>query len=93
MYKIFTLFAFIVLFGSNAQNTYLHCGKIIDTKNGKVLGNHTIVISENKIVSISEGFQNPTNNEDKVYDLKNKTVLPGLVDMHVHIESETGPTK
>ena len=31
----------------------------------------------------------PKNTEDRVIDLKNKTVLPGLTDMHVHIEGES----
>ncbi len=90
------LFFFFFIGGqleSHAQNTYLHCGKMIDTKTGKVLGNTTIVVLGNKILRVSDGFENTASSEDKTIDLKNKTVLPGLVDMHVHIESETGPTQ
>ncbi len=93
MKSIFTFILLLVYFGSVAQNIYLHCGKIIDTKNGKVLGNSTIIVLENKIQSVSEGFIIPTNDSDIVYDLKNKTVLPGLIDMHVHIEGESGPNQ
>mgnify|MGYP001045655981 CR=1 FL=1 len=75
------------------QNTYLHCGKLIDTKSGKVLSNKTVIVSGKEIVSISDGFLNPKNSEDKIIDLKSKTVMPGLIDMHVHIESETNPKK
>ncbi len=74
-----------------AQNTYLHCGKLIDTKSGKVLSEKTIVISGNKISSVENGYVTPKNSEDIVIDLKSKTVMPGLIDMHVHIESETSP--
>jgi len=74
-----------------AQNTYLHCGKLIDTKSGKVLSEKTVVVSGNKISSIENGYVNPKNSEDIVVDLKSKTVMPGLIDMHVHIESETNP--
>lgn len=74
-----------------AQNTYLHCGKLIDTKSGKVLTEKTIVVSGNNIISIENGYTNPKNSKDVVVDLKSKTVMPGLIDMHVHIESETNP--
>ncbi|MCK5638178.1 MAG: amidohydrolase family protein [Flavobacteriaceae bacterium] len=74
-----------------AQNTYIHCGNLIDTKDGKTLTNRTIVVKENIITAIEKGFINPNSNKDKVIDLKNKTVLPGLIDMHVHIEMEFNP--
>ncbi len=38
--KVLTLFFTITIAG---QNTYLHCGKLIDTKSGKVLTEKTIV--------------------------------------------------
>ncbi|OBX25645.1 imidazolonepropionase-like amidohydrolase [Gelidibacter algens] len=73
------------------QNTYLHCGKLIDTKEGKVLTNKTIIVSGTKIMAIEDGFSKPKSDKDILIDLKNKTVMPGLIDMHVHIESETNP--
>jgi imidazolonepropionase-like amidohydrolase len=74
-----------------AQSTYLHCGKLIDTKSGKVLKEKTIIVNGKKIISIENGYVNPTNSEDVTVDLKSKTVMPGLIDMHVHIEGETNP--
>jgi len=74
-----------------AQNTYLHCGKLIDTKSGKVLKEKTIIISGNKIIAVKNGYVKATNTEDVIVDLKSKTVMPGLIDMHVHIEGETSP--
>lgn len=71
-----------------SQNTYIHCGKLIDTKKGKILSNQTIVVTGNKITAVEKGFKNPSSNKDIVINLKNKTVLPGLIDMHVHIEGE-----
>lgn len=74
-----------------AQSTYLHCGKLIDTKSGKVLTEKTVVISGEKITAVENGYLIPKHSEDVVIDLKSKTVMPGLIDMHVHIESETNP--
>ncbi len=84
------LFSFM---GSSAQDIYLHCGKIIDTKNGRMLDNKTIVVSGNKIQGIEDGFSPPRNKGDQTIDLKGYVVMPGLIDMHVHIEGETSPTR
>lgn len=89
------LFLFSILLASitiQAQDTYIQCGKLIDTKNGKVLTNKTIVVSGKTIKSIQDGFTNPTNADDKTIDLKTKTVMPGWIDMHVHFEGESSPT-
>ena len=74
----------------SAQHTYLHCGTLIDTETGKAQSEMTIVVSGNKITSIQKGYFVGSNAND-VIDLKNKTVLPGLIDMHVHLESEFNP--
>jgi imidazolonepropionase-like amidohydrolase len=73
-----------------AQETYLQCGKIVDVQSGKVLSEKTIVVSGNSIKSIQNGYK-IGNAEDKVIDLKNKTVLPGFIDLHVHIEGQSSP--
>ncbi|AEH01338.1 amidohydrolase family protein [Lacinutrix sp. 5H-3-7-4] len=87
---IFTLLFSTLTF---AQDTYLHCGKIIDTKSGKVLTQKTIIVSGQKIKAIVDGYIKTENTNDTIIDLKTKTVMPGLIDMHVHIESETNPKK
>lgn len=73
MKNLLSLMILLVFFGSNAQDIYLQCGKLVDTKSGEVLSERTIVVSGNKIVKIEDGFVNPTKSEDKVIDLKNKT--------------------
>lgn len=77
----------------NAQDIYIQSGKLVDTKNGKVLTEKTIVVSGNKIKSVENGFVAPKNSGDSLIDLRTMTVLPGFTDMHVHLESETNPQK
>jgi imidazolonepropionase-like amidohydrolase len=48
----------------------------------------TIVVEKNKIVSVQNGFATP-GTSDKTIDLKTKTITPGWIDMHVHVEMET----
>lgn len=81
------LFSMLIM----GQNTYLHCGKLIDTKDGKVLIDKTIIVSGKKILAVEDGFTLPKSADDVVVDLRSKTVMPGLIDMHVHLESETNP--
>lgn len=75
------------------QEIYIHCGNLIDTRNGKTLSNKTIIVSDKLIKSIEDGFVKPTSAATKVIDLKNKTVMPGWIDMHVHLEHQTSPTE
>ena len=83
-------FAVLVITGQ-AQKTYLQCGQLIDVRQLQVLKEKTIVIEGNKILDILDGYQIGTA-ADKVMNLKTSTVMPGLMDMHVHIEGDPSPT-
>ena len=94
MKKILLFLSFCMSITLTAQSTYLHCGKLIDTKTGKVQKEMTVVVSGTKIVKVIKGYVNPkVNNVDTTIDLTTKTVMPGFIDMHVHIEGETSPTR
>lgn len=85
------LFAAALLLGAQAgfsQKTYIHCGQLIDVKTGKVLPSMTIVVEGKKVSNVTNGYAQPGSG-DRLIDLKSKTVMPGLIDMHVHLESET----
>ena len=79
-------------FFAQAQKTLLHCGQLIDVNKLEVLKEQTIVVEGNKITAVLSGYAKPAAG-DKAVDLKKMTVMPGLIDMHVHIESETSPTR
>ena len=90
---IINIFSLLFSLLISAQSTYLHCGKLIDTKNGKVLNKMTVIISGSKISDIKTGYVQAPSKKDKTIDLTTKTVMPGLIDMHVHIESQLNPKK
>ena len=75
-----------------AQRTILYCGQMIDVNSLQVQKEMSIIITGNIISDVQKGYAVAGTN-DKVIDLKTKTVMPGLMDMHVHVESETGPNK
>ncbi|MDX1604345.1 MAG: amidohydrolase family protein [Salinimicrobium sediminis] len=93
MKVLLTAICLIFTFTAAAQDIYIQSGNLIDTKSRKVLGNHTIIVSGNKIKSVEKGFVQPAKTSDSLIDLRDMYVLPGLTDMHVHLESETNPSK
>ncbi|ALW87003.1 amidohydrolase [Hymenobacter sedentarius] len=73
-----------------AQKTYLHCGHLLDVRSGKLLSQQTIVVEKDRIVAVQGGYTAGTGAQDKVINLENRTVLPGLIDCHVHVLSHPG---
>lgn len=90
MRNFFTLLFFLLFIGSSllAQRTIIHCGTLIDGKSNEAQTQVSIIVEGQKITGIEKGFTKALK-DDKVIDLSKKTVMPGLIDMHVHIENET----
>ena len=93
MKRVFFLICCLnIILSCAAQRTYIWCGTLIDGISNEPKKNMTIIVEKNKIISIQNGFTSAGTN-DKTIDLKTKTVTPGWIDMHVHMESETSPTQ
>jgi len=84
---ICSLLLLFIVSGSVAQKTYMHCGFLIDGKSDDAQPQVTLIIEGNKITRIEKGFSKP-GKDDTLIDLSKKTVMPGLIDMHVHLEVE-----
>ena len=85
-YLFFSLFVSFLSFSQN--KTVIKCGKLADVKTGKMLENQTIIILNNTIEKIIVGDYK-LHATDVFYDLSKYTVMPGLIDMHVHVEHQT----
>ncbi len=72
-----------------AQKTYLHCGRLLDMRSDRAQTAMTLVVENGRILAVEKGYATPTGPKDQVIDLKSRTVLPGLIDCHVHLEGET----
>lgn len=71
--------------------TLIHAGSVITAEGSQVLKNHTLIVEADKISGIEAGFRSP-GAADVVVDLKNHTVMPGLMDMHTHFSYQSSPT-
>lgn len=89
---LFLVACFVLVLVSAAQKTYIWCGTLIDGISNEPKKNMTIVIEKNKIASVETGYSK-AGIGDKTIDLKTKTITPGWIDMHVHMEHETSPTR
>ena len=86
----FAAAAFATLLASTplaAEPITIHAGRLIDVPGKAVRGPSTIVVDNGRIVSVRDGHQAATG---RLIDLSDKTVLPGLIDSHVHLTSDTG---
>jgi imidazolonepropionase-like amidohydrolase len=74
-----------------SAKTLIHAGSLIDGRADSVRRNVTIVVDGERIADVLDGFV-AAGAGDEVVDLRSATVMPGLMDMHVHITGEQSPT-
>lgn len=74
---------------AQAAVSVLRCEQLVDVVAGRVLSDQQITVADNKIVSVG-AFADPSESA-VVVNLRGMTCIPGLMDMHVHLVSETGP--
>ena len=71
------------------QVTVVHVGRLLDKPGSAPNGPSTVIIRNGKIVEVLSGYQ-PGPTGATLIDLKDKFVLPGLIDSHVHLDSDAG---
>jgi imidazolonepropionase-like amidohydrolase len=84
---ILICFILFIVQGILAQRTLIYCGKLVEPQSLSILTNMTIIVEGSSISQVEKGFPAPAAN-DQVIDLKKRTVMPGLIDCHVHMEGE-----
>jgi imidazolonepropionase-like amidohydrolase len=61
----------------------LHAARVLDIETGKITAPGEILIDGEKIVEVASAVRHPAGAE--IIDLGDRTLLPGLIDAHVHL--------
>ena len=87
------LFLLLSLFltgtAAEAETIVVHAGRLIADASRPAAGPSTITIVDGRIQSVTSGLT-PAPQGARLIDLSTRTVLPGLIDTHVHLSSDPG---
>jgi imidazolonepropionase-like amidohydrolase len=88
---VLALFSSLLASAAVPAATLIHAGRVIDGVATTAAVNQTVVVDAGKIIAIEPGFRAPAAG-DRLIDLRQGTLLPGLFDMHVHLTGEYSKT-
>ncbi len=76
-----------------ADITLIHAGQLLAVPGERPESEQTIVVDGDRIVDVVDGFvaASAFGADTQIIDLRDHFVLPGLMDMHVHLQGELGP--
>lgn len=87
--------AFLLATGLAAQaaTTVIHAGTLLAVPGQAPKSAQTLVIHDDRVSQVLDGYRDPAGiaEDATLIDLKDRFVMPGLMDMHVHLQSELGP--
>jgi len=70
---------------SQAQTTAVRAGRLFDPKSGQMMSNQVVVIQGERITQVGPAASVSIPAGARLIDLSRATVLPGLIDGHVHL--------
>jgi imidazolonepropionase-like amidohydrolase len=68
-----------------ASVSYIRAGHVLDVTTGRLLADQVIVVRGGRITEIGAANVTATPSDGNMIDLSDATVLPGLIDLHVHL--------
>ena len=87
MKRVIAFFALFMVAAPATAATVLECQRLVDVENGNVLLNQEVRIEGNRIAEVGPSVT--ADDDDRRFTLG--TCLPGLMDMHVHLDMEMSP--
>ena len=92
------LSAAVIVFCSlnaSAETSVVHAGALLAVPGERPASEQTVVIVDGRITEVRRGFADAAEFGDdvEVINLRDHFVLPGLMDMHVHLQGQLGPNR
>ncbi len=99
-WKFSIIVTFVAVFATHSQNlrsqerkfltpagqvVAIRAGKLFDAKSGNLLNNQVVLVRGDRIADVGSELQIPR--DARVIDLSTATVLPGMIDAHVHVNT------
>ena len=85
-----SLFVALAPLQADAQNMVIKGATILDVTNGDMIKNHVVIVKDGRINAVSPARSADIPRGIEMIDLQGHTLLPGLIDMHVHLTSGGG---
>ncbi|MBS0209128.1 MAG: amidohydrolase family protein [Planctomycetes bacterium] len=84
---LLTVVTLVAVAGSAHAATIIHAGRLIDGRSDQPKTRQSIVIEGDRITRVVDGYLEP-GPDDKLIQFTDRTVMPGLMDMHTHLQSQ-----
>ena len=88
MRLLFAALSLAMTVPASAETVRISAAHLLDVETGKMIDNPQILVVDGRITQVSSGaIAAPADPAVRVINLPGKTLLPGLIDMHVHLTS------
>ncbi|MCH2098489.1 MAG: amidohydrolase family protein, partial [Pseudomonadales bacterium] len=71
-----------------AEITYIHAGAVVDVIEARVRTDQALIVEDGRISAMGDAADLPAPPDARRIDLSDQTVLPGLIDAHVHLTAD-----
>ncbi|MFC3129297.1 metal-dependent hydrolase family protein [Coralloluteibacterium stylophorae] len=72
-----------------ATDSVLHCGSLFDARSGRIHAERSVLVADGRVEAVRDGFVEAPGAD--TVDLRGHTCMPGWIDLHVHLGSESSP--
>ncbi|MGC6400862.1 amidohydrolase family protein [Sphingomonas sp. FW199] len=72
---------------ASAETVVVTADRMVDVLTGKIVDNPAVFVTDGRITNIADARTVRWGSDVRHIDLSGKTILPGLIDMHVHLDS------
>jgi imidazolonepropionase-like amidohydrolase len=96
LFRITTLLTLAALcLPAMADTLLIHAGQLLAVPGESPRRAQTIIVQDDRIVEVRDGYvaADEIEGDARVVDLSDQFVLPGLMDMHVHLQGQMGPNR